>query len=667
MIKKFFFTSCVGLLLLGYGSSVQGQSLKEMIIKYNNPGLTVDLAVGLWAVPLPMDYDRDGKIDLLISCPDTPYKGIYFFKNIGTPQAPLFAPGVRLSDKANGNLKVSFVNGVARVLSPGYEYVDFNNQFLDQKKKISVEGTFPWLSYKKSRSNMWSYVDYDGDGDQDIIVGVDTWDSYGWDNAYDSEGYWTKGPLRGYVHLIENVDGKYIFRGPIKTGEFDIETYGAPNPAFMDFDGDGDLDLICGNFLDNLMWYRNIGTRTQPRYAGPKILGNENGYIRFHVQMIVPVGIDFNQDGKPDVIVGDEDGRVAWIENTGRLTVGGMPLFKDPVYFKQQADELKFGALATPVSVDWDGDGLEDLMAGNSAGNIAWIKNLGGSGPKGICREGETPGWAAPQLIRVEGKPFRIMAGPNGSIQGPCESKWGYTVLNVADWDGDGKKDIIFNSIWGKVQWLKNIGTKDGIDFAPAQNIKVDWGKNEMPPKPKWNWWNPEPNMLVTQWRTTPVVIDWDKDGILDLISLDHEGYLSFYQGFIKNKEHWLKPGKRIFYCDNLSKQDNKFNVLDSGSGPMQMNAAEAGASGRRKICFVDWDGDGDLDLIANSQSVEWYENVGQKGKITHFVHRGNLTGVKLAGHSTCPTPVDWNQDGIFDILAGAEDGHFYLIKNKTK
>ena len=44
--------------------------------------------------------------------------------------------------------------------------------------------------------------------------------------------------------------------------------------------------------------------------------------------------------------------------------------------------------------------------------------------------------------------------------------------------------------------------------------------------KPAWNWWNPEPGTLVTQWRTTPVLEDWNKDGLLDLISMDQEGYL---------------------------------------------------------------------------------------------------------------------------------------------
>jgi len=70
---------------------------------------------------------------------------------------------------------------------------------------------------------------------------------------------------------------------------------------------------------------------------------------------------------------------------------------------------------------------------------------------EGILRNGKNP-----SIWKPDGEVMRIMAGNSGSIQGPAESKLGYTTLTVADWDGDGLKDILLNSIFGKVQWYKN-------------------------------------------------------------------------------------------------------------------------------------------------------------------------------------------------------------------
>jgi hypothetical protein len=35
-----------------------------------------------------------------------------------------------------------------------------------------------------------------------------------------------------------------------------------------------------------------------------------------------------------------------------------------------------------------------------------------------------------------------------------------------------------------------------------------------------------------------------------------------------------------------------------------------------------------------------------------------------LAGHTTSPTTVDWDGDGVRDLLLGAEDGFFYTHPN---
>ena len=95
------------------------------ILRHNNPGLTVDLGVGLWGIPLPVDYDGDGVKDLLVSCPDRPYKGLYFFKNIGTPRHPRFAAAERISEKGMNNIRLSEVDGKPYVLSKNFEYPDF--------------------------------------------------------------------------------------------------------------------------------------------------------------------------------------------------------------------------------------------------------------------------------------------------------------------------------------------------------------------------------------------------------------------------------------------------------------------------------------------------------------------------------------------------------------
>lgn len=622
-------------------------------MKYNHSGLVVDLGVGLWAWPLPMDYDNDGDMDLLVSCPDTPFNGTYFFENTSgnAEQMPVFAPPKKI-EKGIKNLQVSYVNSEPKVLGRGVEYENFTEQGFSQPTDLfpieEIEKEF-----KKIRFSQWNYVDYDGDGDQDLIAGISDWGDYGWDNAFDEQGNWINGPLHGYVFFIENIEGEYVNRGKIQAGGKPIDVYGAPSPNFMDFDNDGDLDLICGEFLDRLTWFENTGTRNEPVYAEGKFLENENGIIKMDLQMIVPVAVDWDSDGDADLIVGDEDGRVAFIENTGDVK-NRMPVFKSPRYFQQQADLVKFGALATPFAVDWDNDGDLDLITGNSAGYIGFIENLD---------DGNPPRWNKPVYLKAEGETIRILAGENGSIQGPAERKWGYTTLSVADWDGDGLLDIIANSIFGKIVWYKNVGSPTAPALEKARPVEAEFGGN--PPKPDWNWWNPEKNHLVTQWRTTPFAIDWNRDGLTDLIMLDTEGYLSFYERYLENEVRKLKPGQRIFYGINGSVFDSKNNVVDESPGLLRLNNREAGGSGRRKLCLADWDGDDDFDLIVNSINASLFENVKTENGKVYFRHAGTFSDQKIAGHTTSPTTVNWGKGKLPELLIGAEDGHFYHISRE--
>lgn len=619
-------------------------------IKYNNETANTDLGVGLWAWPLPMDYDDDGDYDLLVSCRDVPFRGIWLFENTSGESFPVFAPPVRLGD-AIKDIQVSYVDGIPRVLRPGFELTNFKSKLGSEENALFPADTFESL-HNKIRFNQWKLVDYENDGDLDIVVGIQDGEDYGWDNAFDENGVWTNGPLHGYVYLIENIEGVYQLKDKINAGGKPIDVYGSPSPNFGDFDNDGDLDLICGEFIDKFTWFENIGTRENPKYAEGRYLENDLGIIKMDLEMIIPVALDWDKDGDIDMIVGDEDGRVAFMEHTG-IIHDNMPVFTSPRYFKQKPEFLKFGALVTPFSTDWDDDGDEDLICGNSAGYIGFIENLDG---------GDPPSWAAPKYLESEGEIIRIMAGDNGSIQGPCEAKWGYTTLSVADWNQDGLKDIIVNSIWGKVMWHENTGTKGSPKLATQKPIQVAWETD--PPNLEWNWWDPEPNMLATQWRTTPTAIDWNKDGLTDLIMLDHEGYLSFFERTLADDKLVLLPSKRIFHS-NPGAYDRRNAVVDSTAGPLRLNTDKYGSSGRRKLAFADWDGDGDTDIMINSINAAFIENLGEQNGLIHMKLSDDLNDQKLAGHTTSPTFVDWDKNGIPDLLLGAEDGHFYYLKHE--
>ena len=182
---------------------------------------------------------------------------------------------------------------------------------------------------------------------------------------------------------------------------------------------------------------------------------------------------------------------------------------------------------------------------------------------------------------------------------------------------------------------------------------------------PPWNWWQPETDELVTQWRTSPIVTDLNDDGLHDLVMLDAEGFLSFFERYRDKKSKLrLRTPRRIFYTDGPRAFDRNHNVMAEDSGPLRLNDGWAGRSGRRKLTLVDWDGDGRQDLLVNSASANFLRNVGSGPGDFTFSDAGPVTAANVASHSSSPTTVDWDRNGVPDLLIGAEDGFFYFIQN---
>ncbi len=592
------------------------------------------LAVGLWAHPAPIDFDEDGDIDLIVGCPDKPFNGTFLFRNVGGTGGPLFDRGEWIGP-GKKDLVAADLNGDGELdlVTPGGYYSDVRANRMNKWVMVPLA-----KNYHVGRDELWYPVDWDKDGLTDLLVGASDWREYGWDDAFDAKGAWTRGPLHGFVWFHKNIgtaqQPRFATAVPVNAGGKPIDLYGSPSPNPVDWFGKGKLDLIGGDFLDTITLFRAVDGGLAP---GEKI---QAGGATYHADlcMIQPRVVNWHGDGRPSLIVGEEDGTIAFLENVAPRPKA--PELAAPRYFEQLDPYVKSGALSRPVAVDWNGDGKLDIVTGNSAGYIQYFENVGTKTDAAFEDRG---------YFQVAGKPIRRMAGPNGSIQGPAEAKWGYANPWVVDWDLDGKLDILMNDIWGSVHWYRNLGGAGAeTKFAPLANIEVEW---EGPaPKPAWNWWNPEGKQLVTQWRTTPHAVDWNRDGLPDLVMLDHEGYLALFRRARKDGQLKLMPPERIF--------------LDMTGKPLPLSRGRAGKSGRRKVQMIDWDGDGDLDLITDGDfGADWFENTGTQEKPV-LVPRGLLNRTRIiAGHNPTPNAADWNGDGKLDLLIGGEDGFFYFFE----
>jgi hypothetical protein len=185
-------------------------------------------------------------------------------------------------------------------------------------------------------------VDYDDDGMLDLIVG----------------------DRNGFIHYYRRTSETPV----TLTKETDLVCGGtvidmgySASPACVDWDEDGERDLLAGNESPgHIRLYINDTIDTDPVYNSYSVI-ESSGTSIIHSRAC-PQVYDMNIDGKKDLLIGANDGHIYYYENTGTNEA--------PVFTGSELIISTGSAGARFWINDWNEDGLPDVIASNFNGFI---------------------------------------------------------------------------------------------------------------------------------------------------------------------------------------------------------------------------------------------------------------------------------------------------------
>src|SRR5262245_61897666 len=171
-------------------------------------------------------------------------------------------------------------------------------------------------------------------------------------------------------------------------------------------------------------------------------------------------------------------------------------------------------------------------------------------------------------VIIYEGERIEIPEGKQGGITGTASA------VHAVDWDGDGDLDLLVGEIGGGVYLIPNEGDAKKYAFGKEQQLKAG-------DKP----------IQVPHGDAGPFAADWDGDGKVDLLVGAGDGSVWLYRNTGKPKAPQLAAGVQL-----VSPGENTYGA-DAPKEPRRGT--------RAKICAVDWNGDGRLDLLVGDFATQ--------------------------------------------------------------
>jgi len=431
---------------------------------------------------------------------------------------------------------------------------------------------------------------------------------------------------------------------------------------FIDFDGDGDLDLLSERRFSYVQYFRNDGTARVAAFTsvGDSVRDVE-GRPLFADRQNIPSLNDIDCDGDLDLFLGRLNGTISRYE-VAELTDEGVPVFRfledrfQDIEIVAQLGSLHGANSMAFADIDQDGD-LDFFWGDFFEPGVLFVENTGSCGEPNLRTDPvpfptddtiATSGYNVTVLEDVDSDgDLDLFVGVLGGAFNPNltttrnfhfyeqvdgdfiyrTDRFVYTldvgsesIPSFADLDGDGDLDMLLankldpdDTQTSRLYYFENVGSPRNPAFQQRAHIP-----------------------LFTMYHYAPALGDLDGDGDLDMLVGTWNAGVALY----------LNEGTRTE--PEFVLQDTTFVRLTRGS-----NSAPA---------LTDVDGDGDLDLFIGESSGElnFYRNVGTP-LVPSFELVSDRFGEIDVGRRSFPAFADVDGDGDQDLLLGREEGGVLL------